>query len=232
MGTRRITESEQKTLGLETVVLFGVTGAIFTCVTLGMWMVNLLSLDTLLGMANNWPWYLSRSTALVAYLLLTGSVVWGLILSAKVVKEVAPPALALSIHNFISWLALTFAGLHAYLLLFDRYYTYRLQDLVIPFIGPYKPLAVGLGVGAFWIFLAASASFSVKKQIGRFLWRAIHVMTFPGFLLLTLHGLFAGTDSSNPGMILIYTICGGLVILLTLFRIFSLKPKAQAARAS
>ena len=232
MATRKLTETERRSLGLETIVLFGVTGAIFTCMTLGLWTFHLLSLDTLLGMPNNWPWYLSRSTALVAYLMLTGSVVWGLILSTKIVREVTPPPLAMSIHNFISWLALTFAGVHAYLLLFDRYYTYRLRDIMVPFIGPYKPLAVGLGVGAFWIFLAASASFSVKKQIGQFLWRAIHLMTFPGFLLLTLHGLLAGTDSSNPGMTLIYVACGGLVTFLTLFRLLSLGTRTQPVRAS
>jgi hypothetical protein len=232
MAPRNTAGSEQKLSGLERMILFSVTGAVFICATLGMWTVNLLSLDSLLGMPYNWPWYVSRSTALVAYLLLTGSVVWGLILSTKIVKEVTPPPLAMSIHNFISWLALTFAGLHAYLLLFDRYYTYRLRDLAIPFIGPYKPLAVGLGVGAFWVFLAASASFSVKKQIGQGLWRAIHIMTFPAFGLLTLHGMLAGTDSSNPGMLLVYAICGGLVVLLTLFRVFSLEPRTRSVRAS
>ena len=103
MGTKRITESEEQALGLESLFLFGITGILFSCVTLSMWTVNLLSLDTLLGLADNWPWYLSRSTALVAYLLMTGSVIWGLILSTKIVKDVTPPALVLPIHNFISW---------------------------------------------------------------------------------------------------------------------------------
>jgi predicted ferric reductase len=233
MGNKRIVESSDRPHALETLILFGVTGILFSCVTLSMWVVNLLSLDTLLGMAYNWPWYLSRSTALVAYLLMTGSVVWGLVLSMKIVKQVTPPALAMSIHRFISWLALTFAGLHAYLLLFDRYYLYRLWDILIPFVGPYKPLAVGLGVGTFWVFLGVAASFSVKKQIGHSLWRVIHQLSFPGFLVLTLHGLLAGTDSGNPGMLLIYAACGGIVALLTFFRVLSsLGLRARPAHAA
>ena len=233
MSTKRTAVTKDRAPGAaETLLLFGTTGVLFSFVTLSMWVVNLFSLDTLLGMAYNWPWYLSRSTALVAYLLMTGSVVWGLILSMKAMKEVTPPALALSIHNFISWLALTFAGLHAYLLLFDRYYTYRLWDILIPFTGPYKPLAAGLGIGAFWLFLVISASFSMKKRIGHGLWRVIHLLSYPGFLALTLHGFFAGTDSGNPGMLLIYTICAGVVVLLTFLRVLSPRPSVRPAQAA
>ena len=222
-------EHDNNKLNLESLILFAMTGFLFSCATLTLWVVHLLSLRYQLGIAENWSWFLSRSTALVAYLLMTGSVAWGLVLSSKIAKNFTPPPLVMSIHNFISWLALTFAGLHAYLLLFDRYYTYRLSDILVPFVGPFKPVPVGLGVTAFWIFLAASASFSVKKQIGQKVWRTIHILTFPGFIAITLHGLLAGTDSGNLGMMLVYIACAGIVILLTLLRLFPLGLKVRAA---
>jgi DMSO/TMAO reductase YedYZ heme-binding membrane subunit len=77
-----------------------------------------------------------------------------------------------------------------------------------------------------------SASFSMKKRIGHGLWRAIHLLSYPGFLALTLHGFFAGTDSGNPGMLLIYTICAGVVLLLTFLRVLSPRPSVRPVRAA
>jgi hypothetical protein len=39
--------------------------------------------------------------------------------------------------------------------------------------------------------------------------------------MATLHGLFSGTESTQPGALLMYTISGLLVLLLTLVRIFT-----------
>src|SRR5688572_16021423 len=36
------------------------------------------------------PWYFSRASGIVAYLMLTISVVWGLVLSTKISKEYTP----------------------------------------------------------------------------------------------------------------------------------------------
>ena len=39
-----------------------------------------------LGITEKTPWYLSRSAGTVAYLLLSGSTIWGLLLSSKLIK--------------------------------------------------------------------------------------------------------------------------------------------------
>lgn len=178
-------------------------------------------LSTLLGITAKTPWYFSRSAGTVAYLLLAGSTIWGLLLSTKIIKETVPAALALAMHNILSWLAVAFTGVHALALLFDNYFTYTLSDLTIPFIGPYRPGWVGLGIIGLYLMLLTSISFQFRKQIGQKRWRRLHYATFAVFILATVHGLMAGTDSSKPGMQVLYLGSGLAVFFLTNYRLLT-----------
>ncbi|MCA9934880.1 MAG: ferric reductase-like transmembrane domain-containing protein [Anaerolineales bacterium] len=180
-------------------------------------------ISSILNVTSKTPWYFSRAAGTVAYLLLAGSTVWGLLLSSKIIKEAVPAALALAMHNILSWLAITLTGLHALALLFDTYYTYTLADLTIPFIGPYQPGWVGLGIIGLYAMLVTSISFSFRKQIGQKRWRQLHYLTFVAFLFATLHGAMAGTDSGNPGMTAMYWGSGILVLFLTNYRLLTNK---------
>lgn len=166
-------------------------------------------------------WYLSRSTGTVAYFLLSASTIWGLLLSSKIVKEAVPPAVALALHSTLAWLAVALSAFHAFVLLFDGYYAYRLLDLLLPFTGPYRPLWVGLGIAGFYLALVTSASFSWRKRLGHHWWRRLHLLTFVAYIMVTVHGLTAGTDGDDPGMMLLYAGSGLLVLFLTNYRLLA-----------
>jgi DMSO/TMAO reductase YedYZ heme-binding membrane subunit len=178
-------------------------------------------LGAILGITAKTPWYLSRSAGTVAYLLLAGSTIWGLLLSTRIIKEAVPAALALVMHNILSWLAVAFAGIHGLALMFDHYFTFSLPDLTIPFVGPYRPGWVGLGIIGFYLMLLTSVSFQFRRQIGQKRWRQLHYLTFAVFLLTTVHGLAAGTDSTKAGMRLLYLGSGLMVLFLTTYRLSS-----------
>lgn len=165
------------------------------------------------------PWYFSRSAGTIAYVLLAGSTIWGLLLSSKFLKTRIPASLSLALHNILSWLAILFTGMHALALLWDSYYTYTLADLTIPFIGPYRAGWVGLGIIGFYLMFITSISFNFRKQIGQNNWRQLHYTTYGVYVLATIHGAMAGTDSANMGMQLLYWGSGLLVLLGTLYRI-------------
>jgi predicted ferric reductase len=172
-----------------------------------------------LALTEKTPWYFTRSAGTVAYLLLAGSTIWGLLLSTKIIKESIPAALALAMHNILSWLAVVLTGLHALALLWDSYYTYTLADLTIPFVGPYRPEWVGLGIIGFYVMFLVSLSFNFRKQIGQKRWRQLHYASFAVYILATLHGVMAGTDSGNLGMQVLYWGSGLAVLFLTNFRL-------------
>lgn len=180
------------------------------------------SITDALAITDKTPWYLSRSAGTIAYFLLAASTLWGLLLSTKILKAQIPAALALALHNILSWLAILFTGIHALALLWDSYYTYSLADLTVPFLGPYRPGWVGLGIIGFYLMFITSISFNFRKQIGQKRWRQLHYATYIVFVLATVHGAMAGTDSSNTGMKLLYWGSGVAVLLGTIYR---LKPQ-------
>jgi len=175
----------------------------------------------LLGITDKTAWHLSRSAGTVAYLLLAGSTVWGLLQSSKIAKETIPAGLSFAMHNILSWLALAFTGFHALVLLFDSFYTYTVLDLTIPFIGPYRPLWVGLGIIGFYLLAIVTISFRYRKQIGQKRWRTLHHLSFVVYILATVHGLAAGTDSSKVSMLLLYLGSGMVIFFLTTYRLLT-----------
>jgi predicted ferric reductase len=150
------------------------------------------------------------------------------VLSSKIVQEAVPAALALALHNVLAWLAVALAGLHAFVLLFDGYYVYRFADVLLPFVGPYRPLWVGLGSIGFYLALLTSASFRWRQWLGPKRWRALHSLTFVAYALVTVHGLTAGTDSRGPGMKAVYICSSLLVLFLTIYRLLAAPRRSRA----
>ncbi|RDJ93895.1 hypothetical protein B4Q13_18750, partial [Lacticaseibacillus rhamnosus] len=70
---------------------------------------------------------------------------------------------------------------HALLLLVDKYFAYTIADVLVPFIGPYRPLAVGLGTLSLWVMLAVSASFWIKDRLGHRNWWWLHLTSYVTF---------------------------------------------------
>lgn len=166
-------------------------------------------------------WYLTRASGTVAYLLMWASMMWGLLLSTKLVKMNVPPAITLAMHNYLSWTAIGLTLFHALILLFDTYYTYNIAHLLIPFIGPYSPLWVGFGVIGMYLMLLTSGTFYMRKWIGQKNWRKLHYLTFVAYIFVTLHGWQAGTDAAK--LVSMYAISALSVLFMTLYRILSAK---------
>ncbi len=160
-------------------------------------------------------WHLVRAAGLCAYALLGASTLWGLILSSRVIKDWSPGPVALLIHTTVSWLAVGLSMAHAGMLMFDSYYSYKVTDLFVPFIGPYRPFAVGLGTLSAWLAFTISISFSFRKRIGQRAWRWLHYTSYVTFVMITVHALLAGTDAQKPGMrILIGLFVVSITVLL------------------
>lgn len=182
-----------------------------------------------LGQDKKLAWHLVRSSGVVAYLLLLASTVWGLFMSGQFVKDWSPGPVSMTLHSTVSWLALLLGLGHGLLLLFDDYFTYSLADIFIPFTGPYRAAAVGMGSLAFWLIVAVTLSFPLKKRIGHKTWKRLHYVSYGAFALVTLHGLFAGTDSKQPGFQIMMAVGVLAVVLLLGIRMGKDQVKPAAA---
>lgn len=184
--------------------------------------------QSILPVSEKLAWYLTRSSGTVAYLTLTFSTIWGLLLSTKLVKAWVPAPLALVMHNWLAWISIGLSCFHAIVLLFDNYYTYTITILTVPFTGPYRPLWVGVGTIGFYLLLITSASFYARRWIGAKGWRRLHYVTFLAFFMVTLHGWQAGTDSAQLQWV--YLGSSGLVLFLTFYRIIDALQQSRQKR--
>lgn len=188
---------------------------VFSMVMVGffaVWTVQGGFVTKLLETDRSMTWQFIRSSGIAAYILFTVSTLWGLALSSKIVKDWSPGTLSMLLHSTVSWVGVGLAALHAVLLLFDEYVPYQPAELVIPFTGPYRPLAVGLGTLSFWIMLLVALSFAIKKRLGHRRWKLLHYAAYVGFFMVTAHALFAGTDATRIG----FRIMVGAAVLVTL----------------
>jgi sulfoxide reductase heme-binding subunit YedZ len=141
-------------------------------------------------------WYVARASGIVAWLMLSASVIWGIVLASGAFPSHRRPAWLLDLHRWLGALTVGFLGLHLGALVADSYVHFGLADLAVPLASDWKPVAVAAGVVAMWSIVAVQASSLLRKRIPKWLWRSIHLSSYPTFLLVSAHGIFAGTDAS------------------------------------
>ena len=187
--------------------------------------------ETLLGDQPKAFWYLSRSSGVVAYLALWLSVVLGLTLTNRFARLWAGGPAVADLHQFSSLLSLALAIFHVVILLGDRYASYRLDELLIPFAAAqHEPFWVGLGQLGFYLALPVTFSFYLRRTIGVRAWRLIHFAAFAVFALVVAHGLGAGTDTQAPAMSAMYLVTSGSVVFLTIYRVLVASSRLAATR--
>ena len=142
-------------------------------------------------------WYVARATGIVAWSLLSMAVLWGVLLSTRLVAQRATPAWLLDLHRFLGGLSVIFVGLHLAGLVADSYVHFGLADLLVPFASDWRPVAVGWGVVAFHLLLAVELTSLARKRIPARLWRRVHASSFVLWVLATMHTVSAGTDTGN-----------------------------------
>lgn len=175
-------------------------------------------LDTLFALSSvQTLWYVTRAAGMIAYLLLWLSTVWGLAVSSKILDPVLERTFTYDFHEFLSLLAIGFVTLHVAVLLGDRYLPFSLAEILIPFIAPYRPLWVGVGVIAFYLTLLVSITFYIRRWIGTKTFRVIHIASFVSFFGAALHGLLSGTDSPLAAAQWMYAGTSLVVVFLTVY---------------
>jgi DMSO/TMAO reductase YedYZ heme-binding membrane subunit len=177
-------------------------------------------------------WWFSRATGLVAWAVITASVVWGLTLSSRLVRRRGIPAWLLDLHRYLGTLAFVFTGLHLASLVADSYVHFGTRELFVPMASTWRPGPVAWGIVAFYVLVVIQVSSWVMRRIPRRLWHAVHSSSFVLFVAGTFHAATAGTDRVNR-LVQSSGLAGAtLVVFLTAFRLLSRRTPAPAAVAT
>jgi predicted ferric reductase len=179
-------------------------------------------------------WLVTRSSGIVCYLLVTASVVAGLVVKSRPFRGVKPAA-AVDVHRFLSLLAVAALGVHMATLVLDEAVPVSIQALFAPGMLEYRTAWSALGVVSGELMLVVVVSFWLRRWIGARRWRTLHWTTYVVFVGATVHGLLTGTDTERPWAVAIYLGACAAVVVATLFRVLfdpaTLRPVSRPARA-
>ena len=156
-------------------------------------------------------WALGRGTGVAALLLFTLSLVLGVVTrSGRSIDRLGRFGLA-ELHRTASLTGVGLVAVHVVTLLFDPYAQLRVVDLVVPFLGTYRPLWLGLGTLAVDLLLVVTAVSLLRDRVGPRVFAGVHRLTYALWPIALLHSLGNGTDA---GSLWLDAVAGGSTALV------------------
>lgn len=141
--------------------------------------------------------YAARAAGLVTLLLLTASVLLGVITAGRFSSDRWPRFLTAGLHRNISLLVLVFLALHVSTTVFDTFVSIPVAAAFVPFVSSYKTFWLGLGAIALDLLLALSITSLLRNRLGHRSWRRVHWLAYACWPIGLAHGLGAGTDRAT-----------------------------------
>jgi predicted ferric reductase len=112
----------------------------------------------------------------------------------------------LDLHRFLGGAAVVFTGVHVVSLMLDSYVAFGVEEVLVPFTSSYRPSAVAWGIVGLYLLAAVEITSLLRRHLSKRLWRTTHLLSFPLFVVATVHGITAGTDSGS------FLLRGALVV--------------------
>ena len=164
-------------------------------------------------------WYATRATGLVTLLMLTASVLLGLLVAGRFSSQRWPRFLTQGLHRNISLLVLVFLVLHVGTTVLDSYTSIPLSAAFVPFASSYKTGWLSLGAVALDLLIALVVTSLVRDRLGYRTWRRVHWLAYACWPVAVAHGLGIGTDRSVTWVIALTLGCVGCVGAAAAWRI-------------
>lgn len=152
-------------------------------------------------------WYTTRATGVVALVLLTGTVVLGVIGTARAASQRWPRIVTAGLHRNLALTSTALVGVHVVTTVLDPFAPIGWAAAVIPFASPYRPLWLSLGAIAFDLLLAVMITSLLRDRLSHRTWQAVHLLVYACWPIALWHGLGTGTDTKLPWVLGIDVLC-------------------------
>lgn len=146
---------------------------------------------------NDWMWFLSRATGIVAVLLAVVALAWGFLFSARATGDRRRPNWWLDLHNWLGGAALVFTVAHIVASYLNTDASLAIADLFIPGIAAVERMALAWGVLATYLFATAVLTSWPRRVFSRRTWRILHLGSVGGVALAMVHAYQMGTEASG-----------------------------------
>jgi predicted ferric reductase len=160
--------------------------------------------DVVAATGTNMMWYLNRGSGVVMLVLLTMSVVLGIVTTMRWRSPRWPRFVTAALHRNVSLLSVAFLGIHVFTAVADGYAPIGWKDAVVPFVAQYRPVWLGLGALALDLLVAVAVTSVFRERIGQRAWKAVHWSAYACWPIALVHGLGTGTDVGAPWMLGVY----------------------------
>lgn len=180
----------------------------------------------------SWFWYLTRGLGAATLVVLTCSVVLGIVTATRWIGRSTPGFVAADLHRNLSLLALVLLFAHIVTTVLDPFAHISVRDVLIPIGGSYRPVWLGLGVAAAEIMVAIAVTSLLRERIGPRVWRLIHWGAYASWPMGVIHGLGTGSDARSPWLIGVTVSCVAAVVLAIAQRVREGSPSTLWIRAA
>ena len=177
-------------------------------------------------------WYATRATGVVALVLLTASVVLGILVQVRHVSERWPRLVAIGVHRNLSLLVTVFLVLHIGTAELDSFAPVGWFAVLVPFLSAYRPLWLGLGTVAFDLLVAITVTSLLRTRVGYRWWRLVHWFSYACWPLAVVHSLGTGSDARLPVILGLTILCVIAVVAAGVWRLNSGWPSHAGLRVA
>lgn len=164
-------------------------------------------------------WALGRGSGVVALAFFTLSIALGITTRSGRPLVWLPRFAVGDVHRFTALFAAVLVAMHVGALLLDPYAQLRLMDVVLPFLGAYKPLWQGLGTLAVDIVIAVVITSLLRHRLGLRAFRLVHWAAYLMWPVAFVHALGNGTDVGHAWFVLFAGVCALTVAAAMVWRV-------------
>lgn len=169
-------------------------------------------------MSSSVLWYATRATGLMALVLLSATMVLG-ILTANRTSSPKWPGFALQdLHRRVSVITMGFLACHILTSVLDTYVHIGVASIVVPFASSYKRLWVALGSIGVDLLLAIAVTSWLRHRIRAGTWRAVHWLAYLSWPVALSHSFGIGTDMRQGWVIDLMLACIAAVVGAVIWR--------------
>ena len=173
-------------------------------------------------------WYLTRTLAVAAYVAISLSVICGLLRTAARASGERLSWVFDELHQFLGLLGGIFIIGHLFTLLIDPFLPFTLLNILTIGNQTYRPLAGNLGVLAMYTIAGLLLTSWLRRFMPYGFWRGLHYASFAAYILVSAHGILAGSDNHEPWMLTVYI---GFSLIIALLTVMRLLPSLRATPA-
>ncbi|WP_063770695.1 ferric reductase-like transmembrane domain-containing protein [Streptacidiphilus carbonis] len=142
-------------------------------------------------------WYAGQATGMVSLALFSAVTVLGVMVQVRTTVPGLPRFGTVTLHRTLSMLAMVFLAIHIVTAVADSYVDISLVDSVVPFVGDFQPLWLGLGTVGFDLLLAVIVTSMLRARTGHRVWRAVHWLAYASWPVAVVHGLTLGSGTGG-----------------------------------